>query len=129
MDAFDTDDFPERDRLGILHDVFAREFMRVELDRVDTRVRFRQRIELRTLPGLVVPRAQSSPLSFRRGRTMLADGKEEIALVLVHAGVARFEQLGRTVVARQNEAFFWGTHVAGEGSSSPGYDCTTIAVP
>lgn len=129
MHEFDTEDFPARDRLALLHDVFVREFMRVELDEVDETIPFRQRMRLCALPGLTIPRAQSTPLHFRRGKAMLRDHREEMLIVLVHGGEARLRHDGHDVIAGPGEAFIWGMHRPSEGVSSAGYECTTISIP
>lgn len=129
MHQFDTDDYPERDRSALFYDVFAREFMGVQVDEVDDATPLRHRMRMWTLPDLRIMRAQNTPLGFRRGKAMLRDHQEEMLFILVHEGEARFRQSGRDVLAAQGEALIGGTHRSCEGGNSPGYGCTTIAIP
>ncbi len=127
---FDSDDVPERERVGVLHDVFARQYMNASLG-LDGAQPFRATMQVVTLPEVGLSQTRcSSAFSLRRDRDMLADGRDEIILTLKYRGTDRYAQLGREVVVGPGEALVFGAYLASTAHiGSGGGDAVVITVP
>jgi AraC-like DNA-binding protein len=88
---FSTDDFPTRDRVAVLCDVFGRQLLRLDAEPVpDTP--FFTHIKMRALPGLRMFSGTASGTRFRRTRELMADGNDEIGLVVKMRGASVISQ-------------------------------------
>jgi AraC-like DNA-binding protein len=100
---FSTDALPERDRLAIWVEVFGRYIVKAQFEAVGGDA-FSQTASLRSLPGLSL--ASLSGSGFRASRTgqLLADGDDNLNLVINIAGTAEYRQLGREALMSSHEA-------------------------
>jgi AraC-like DNA-binding protein len=100
---FSTDNLPERDRVAIWSEVFGRYIIATKLEAV-AGIPFSQNATLRSLPGLSL--ASMSCSGFRGSRTgdMLADGNDNLNIIINIAGTGEYRQLGREAVVSSHEA-------------------------
>lgn len=75
----DTNDLSDRDRMPLLRDYFAREFLGVDIVPAGE-IAFRLRARALNLPGVQVGLAHATTLTATRHRYMLADGLDDIGL-------------------------------------------------
>ena len=94
---FCSDDLPERDRLSIWPELFGR-----TIARLDGEPRggapFRFEFISRTLPSLDITSGSTEGVRSQRTRELLADGNDEIQLMLMDEGRYFASQFGREVV-------------------------------
>jgi AraC-like DNA-binding protein len=100
---FSTDALRERDRVAIWTDVFGRYIVKLQVDTIGGNA-FSQNVTLRSLPGLSL--ASSSCSAFRASRTseLVADGNDNLNLVIKTAGTTEYRQLGREALVSPHEA-------------------------
>ena len=100
---FSTDALPERDRLAIWAEVFGRYIVKLQVDTIAGNA-FSQNVTLRSLPGLSL--ASNSCSAFRASRTseLVADGNDNLNLVIKIAGTTEYRQLGREALVSPYEA-------------------------
>ena len=115
---FSTDALPERDRLAIWVEVFGRYIVKAQFEAVGGNV-FSQTATLRSLPGLSL--ASLSGSGFRASRTgeLLADGDDNLNLVIGIAGTVEYRQLGREALISPQEAVL-ASHADEGALLSPG---------
>jgi AraC-like DNA-binding protein len=100
---FSTDALPERDRVAIWAEVFGRYIVKLQVETIGGNA-FSQNVTLRSLPGLSL--ASSSCSAFRASRTseLVADGNDNLNLVIKTAGITEYRQLGREALVNPHEA-------------------------
>jgi AraC-like DNA-binding protein len=100
---FSTDALPERDRLAIWTDVFGRYVVKAQFEAVGGNA-FSQTATLRSLPGLSLASLSCSGFRASRNSELVADGDDNLNLVINIAGAAEYRQLGREALISPHEA-------------------------
>src|SRR5690349_13333706 len=105
---FSTDVLPERDRVAIWSDVFGRYILKQQLKAAGSEV-FSQHATLRQLPGLSLASTCCSGFHTRRGVQEVADGSDQLTLIVNVTGTSEYRQLGReTLLAAQQAVLISG---------------------
>lgn len=91
---FASDDLPERDRLAQWREAFSRTVMTIDMEPIHD-APFRCEAVLRALPGLGLASFNTSPNRATRTRAMVADGNDDIVLVLSAYGTTVMSAHGR----------------------------------
>ncbi len=105
---FSTDSLPERDRVPVLCDVFGRQLLRLETDPFPD-ARFYTHLEMRALPGLRMFAGAAAGTRFRRTRELMADGNDEIGLILKKNGTNTISHRGRDAVLGDGDACLYSS--------------------
>ncbi|WP_051310699.1 AraC family transcriptional regulator [Bradyrhizobium sp. Cp5.3] len=100
---FSTDALPERDRIAIWSDVFGRYIIRSQLRTVGSEA-FSQHATLRQLGSLSLASTACSGFYTRRTSVEIADGNDNLNLIINLTGIAEYRQLGRETVVQAREA-------------------------
>jgi AraC-like DNA-binding protein len=113
---FSTDTLPERDRVAVWTEVFGRYVLANKLEAVGG-IPFSQNATLRSLPGLSL--ASMSCSGFRVSRTgeMLADGNDNLNIIINIAGTGEYRQLGRETLVSSHEAALFSSAEDAHGHS------------
>jgi len=97
-----TEGFPESERAGIFREVFGRQMFRIDFEPLSTGP-FHAEIVARSLPGLDIVWAQSSPMQTGRTAHFIQDGNDNIVFQWATSPV-HGSQLGRTFELRPGDA-------------------------
>src|SRR5262245_19715822 len=97
-------DVPERERPGIYREFFGRSVMRLDVETFD--VPFEVDIAIQTLPGLQLFSGRVHGSRNRRTRAMLADGNDDVGLMINLGGPYLVTQGDREIVLDDGEATF-----------------------
>ena len=103
VSRFSTDALPQRDRLPFFRDVFARVIAKAEIEPLPGQP-LRWNVAERTLPDLRIVSSDASPTRIQRTGGLLADGVDDISMVLLIDGLFVPTQFGREVSVRRDEA-------------------------
>jgi AraC-like DNA-binding protein len=125
---FSTDALPPRDRLAIWREVFGRYVAMVQLDPVGDGV-FSQTATLRELPGLALGSFSTTGYQGLRTRNLIADGNDNLILVINVAGRSQFSQLGREAVVDSHEGILLANAEHGGATYPDASRHLTISVP
>jgi AraC-like DNA-binding protein len=102
---FSTDDLPARDRLAIWREQIARGHGRFESEPIgEGPLRFET--STRRLDRLTVTSLSAESVRTRRTRELLADGNDDVMLMLLDEGQCHASQLGREATVGANDALF-----------------------
>jgi AraC-like DNA-binding protein len=125
---FSTDALPERDRIAIWTDLFGRYIVKAQLETIGGNG-FSQNATLRSLPGLSL--ASMSCSSFRATRTseLIADGNDNLNLVINITGTAEYLQLGREALVSPRGAVLLSNADKGVALSPGTSRCLMISAP
>jgi AraC-like DNA-binding protein len=103
VSRFSADALPQRDRLPLIHDVFARAIARVDIEPLaDHPIRWNG--VMCALPGLRIISADISPVRMQRTGGLLADGDDDIGMVVPIDNPCTYKQLGREVTLHPGDA-------------------------
>lgn len=91
---FTTDALPERDRLTIWGEMFARYVAKMQFAPVGPEP-YSQNAVLRKLPGLSLVSASCTGFRATRTRQLIADGNDDMVLVVNVTGTSQYGQIGR----------------------------------
>jgi AraC-like DNA-binding protein len=91
---FTTDALPERDRLAIWSEMFARYVAKMQFAPVGPEP-YSQNAVLRKLPGLSLVSASCTGFRATRTRQLIADGNDDMVLVVNVRGTSQYGQIGR----------------------------------
>lgn len=125
---FSTDALPPRDRLAIWREVFGRYVVTAQVEPVGDEV-FSQTATLRELPGLSLGSFSSTAYQGTRSRNLVADGNDNLLLVVNVAGRSQFRQLGREAVIASHEGVLMANAEHGSGIYPSASRHLTISVP
>jgi AraC-like DNA-binding protein len=100
---FCTDDLPERDRLAQWREVAGRTVMKVDMQPLDGEP-FRCEAILRSLPGLSLLSFDTSPIQTTRTPALIADGNDDLVLLLSVHGTTVMSALGREATLGRGDA-------------------------
>jgi AraC-like DNA-binding protein len=100
---FSSDDLPEHDRLQGWREAYSRTVMSVEMEPLADSP-FRCEAVLRRLPGLGFASFDITPNRAIRTRAMVADGNDDLVLMLLVRGTAMLSARGRDVTLGSGEA-------------------------
>jgi AraC-like DNA-binding protein len=106
---FSTDHMPERDRLPIWREEFARGLVRVDIEPLSERP-FRAEATLRALPGMRSMICSGSAARFLRTPELAAKGDDSVGLVVNLGKRAIASQRGRELVLGRGDAVLFLTH-------------------
>jgi AraC-like DNA-binding protein len=91
---FSTDTLPERDRLAYLREVFGRSIIGMDLEPLQGRP-LRWAASRHAFDGLLAISAHTNGIVSRRTRPLLADGNDDLLLMINLSGVCLASQVGR----------------------------------
>jgi AraC-like DNA-binding protein len=100
---FSTDDLPEKDRVAIWREHYARTAFRTEVEPAKG-TPFHANMTSRRLPGLNVLWGNLSAARVARTRELLADGNDDLALFVNCTGAVAITAGGREVTLREHDA-------------------------
>ena len=103
VSRFSTNALPQRDRLPLIHDVFARAISRVDIEPLTDQPPRWDGV-MCALPGLRIISADISPVRMQRAGGLLADGDDDIGMVLPIDNPCTYKQLGREVTVHPGDA-------------------------
>lgn len=98
-----TDQLPEGDRVALWREVIARQAMRIDSEPL-LGAEFRVDVRGRMLPGLMVARAQLGGLRDSRTPSLVADGQDELNLLINLAGPVLVSARGTDTALGEGEA-------------------------
>ena len=125
---FSTDALPARDRLAIWREVFGRYVVAAQLEPVGDEV-FSQTATLREVPGLSLGSFSSTGYQGLRTRKLIADGNDNLLLVINISGRSQYRQLGREAVVASHEAVLMANAEHGSSIRPTASRHLTISVP
>ena len=125
---FSTDALPERDRLAIWREVFGRYVVTAQLEPIGDGG-CSQTATLRELPGLSLGSFSSTAYQGIRSRNLVADGNDNLLLVINVAGQSQFRQLGREAAVASCEGVLMASAEHGSGIFPTASRQLTINVP
>jgi AraC-like DNA-binding protein len=125
---FSTADLPERDRVAMWRDHYARTVLRVEIE-PDPDAPFKATIISRLMPDLHVLSGMMSAARIQRTRKLIADGNNDLALVINRWGTITVAARGRQVTLREGDAVLMNSgEMIAFDRSSPG-SSLSIRIP
>jgi AraC-like DNA-binding protein len=110
---FSTNSIPEKDRIAFWREHYGHVMLRVDLEPARD-MAFEAQIASLALPGLQLMEASSSPMKISRSGCYLADGNDDIVVVVNLAGPVNIASGGREQSLREGEAI---TLSGGEAAS------------
>lgn len=125
---FSTDDLPDRDRLAIWREVFARSVVKVDLEPIGDEP-FRSESRVRVLPGATIRRSHASAAEVTRTPSLVADGDDNLILTIIRRGQMVASQRGREVHLDEGGAYLWSNASTGVSRNPTAMDLITIALP
>src|SRR5215475_1654868 len=103
MLEFSTAGIPERDRIMFWREHYGQVMLRVDIEPAPDRV-FEASNRCLSLPGLQLMEASSSPARISRSGRFLADGNDDVVLVINRSGSNIITSGGREQSLREGEA-------------------------
>jgi AraC-like DNA-binding protein len=100
---FSTDDLPEKDRVAMWREHFGRVAFRVAIEPAEEQP-FEANVTSRILPGLNLLRSGLSAVRLTRTRELIADGNDDLILVVNRMGSIDIAGRGREVSLREGDA-------------------------
>jgi AraC-like DNA-binding protein len=100
---FSTDDLPEKDRVAMWREYYAHTVLRADIEPAEDTL-FQATMTSRRLPGLQLLWANFSANRLARTREFVADGEEDLALLVNCTGALALAAAGREVVLRERDA-------------------------
>jgi AraC-like DNA-binding protein len=117
---FSTADLPERDRVAMWREHYGRTVLKVEIE-PDPDVPFKAAVVSRALPDLHLLSGMMSAARIQRSRKSIADGNNDLALVINRWGTIAATARGRQVTLRTGDAVLMNSgEVTAFDRSSPG---------
>lgn len=98
-----TEDFPERDRVGIIREKFGRSFFGVDIEPLPD-VEFRSDVTIRPLAGASLSLNVGGGLHAWRTRELLADGRDDLVMIVNLRGPSLVGQRGQEFVLDEQAA-------------------------
>jgi AraC-like DNA-binding protein len=98
-----TDDLPEKDRVTMWREYYAHAVIRADIEPAEDTL-FRATMTSRRLPGLQLLWANFSAHRLARTREFVADGEDDLALLVNCTGALAVAAAGREVVLRERDA-------------------------
>ncbi|MEQ1955194.1 AraC family transcriptional regulator [Mesorhizobium sp. CN2-181] len=123
VNRFSIADWPEKDRLGMLHDVYTGALLECDIAPADGELA-EFTATARAMPGLDILSVASSGLRVRRSKTQI--DPEHIYLNINLAGSRHVSQQGREAVSSEGEAMFIAGGAAVEMTIAPGSRFMTL---
>jgi AraC-like DNA-binding protein len=102
-ERFSTDDLPAKDRVAMWREHFGRTALRVEIEPTEESS-FEACVTSHILPGLHVLLAKLSAARITRTRELIADGNDDLILVVNRSGNIAVSGRGREVLLREGDA-------------------------
>ncbi len=127
MPRFSTFDLPEKDRLPIWREVFARNVVKVELEPLGDEP-FYSTSQVNTLPQTTIRRSSASAAIVRRTAPLVADGDDNFILAIMRNGTMRAEQWGREVCLVGEGAYLWTNTLTGVAENPVAMDLMTLTL-
>jgi AraC-like DNA-binding protein len=127
---FSAADVPERDRLAVTREVFARMIVRLDVEPVPE-VPLHFDMVARALPELLVSNVAFSPVTVRRTPALMADGNDSVRLLMLSScteGI-NVSQLGRELATRAGEAVLLSNADASTCTAVGMSRCLSVRVP
>lgn len=126
--SFSTEDIPDRDRLPLWREVFARSVVKVDLTPLGDSP-FRSESRVRLLPGVTIRRSQATAAEVVRTRPLVADGDDNWVFTIIRSGRMEAGQGGREVLLDGGGAYLWTNERTGFARNPTPMDLVTIAFP
>jgi AraC-like DNA-binding protein len=101
--SFSTDDLPEQDRVAMWREHFGRTALRVEIEPAEEGP-FEASVTSRSFTGLHLLQSGLSAARLTRTRELIADGNDDLILVINRTGSIEVSARGREVSIREGEA-------------------------
>ena len=98
-----TEDFPERDRVAIFREQFGRNQFGLDIEPLPD-VPFRLTSTMRPLPGAVITSNEGSGVRVWRTREFLADGRDDLIMIMNLQGPSVVAQRGEEIVLDEGSA-------------------------
>jgi AraC-like DNA-binding protein len=124
---FSTDELPDRDRLAATREIHGRLTARLDIEPVPG-VPLHYRVVARKLPGLIVASGSRSSMTVRRTHELLADGNDDVALMMSSTAGHMVSQFGRELVTGAGEAILFSAADLGSARTVSVQHCLNIAL-
>lgn len=125
---FSTDELPEDRRFEIWRETFSRAVLKTDVTALSDEP-FHAKLAMCMLPGLGISWGQNSSQRAERTSELLIDGDDDVLLVMLPAGTATWEQVGRQTVVRTGSATLVSGADRGAVSCSSGFSHITLKLP
>ena len=126
---FSSERLPGQKRLDAWREVFSRAVLKSDVTPVNQDEPFHARMALQHLPGLSITWGSSSSLRIERPPGLVADGDDDLILILSLAGQATGQQCGRELQLEPGGAVLWANGVPGRFRCSQNYSLTQLKLP
>lgn len=100
---FSTEDYPERDRVAVFREQFGRSQFGLDIAALPD-VPFRMTSTMRPLPGAVITSNESNGVRVWRTREFLADGRDDLIMIMNLKGPSVVAQRGEEIVLNERSA-------------------------
>jgi AraC-like DNA-binding protein len=125
---FSTADLPEHDRIAMWREHYGRTVLRVEIE-PEPDTPFKAALISRALPDLHLLSGMMSAARIRRTRKLIADGNDDLALVINQWGTITVTARGRQVTLREGDALLMNSgEIIAFDRSDPG-SSLSIRIP
>ena len=123
---FSTDALPERDRVSVWREEFARGVVKMDVRQLDEEA-FRSQSRIRILPDLKIWSSRVTGCTLERTPSLVADGDDSVVLGIIKRGRTAVAQRGQEAFFSDGEAFLWASDTVGCYSSPGEQDFVTFA--
>jgi AraC-like DNA-binding protein len=123
---FSTDALPERDRVSIWREEFARGVVKMDVRQLDEEA-FRSESRIRILPDLKIWSSRVTSCTLERTPSLVADGDDTVVLGIIKRGRTAVTQRGQEAFFSEGEAFLWASDTVGHYRSPGEQDFVTFA--
>jgi AraC-like DNA-binding protein len=125
---FSTDELPERDRIAIWREVFGRYIVTADIEPLGSDG-FSQSATLRNLPELSLASMSSTGVRAVRAGQLIADGNDNLNLVVNMTGTTEYRQFGRETVIGPHQAVLLSSADEGRLVSPSAVSSLMMSVP
>lgn len=125
---FSTEEWPEHQRIAMWRERFGRAMAKVDTTPLDDDPYYGE-ATVRMLPGLMVAWGCNSHQRVEATRELVAEGDDDLLIMMPMAGRAAPEQLGREVEIDVRGATLWSCAHLGSVHFSRGYSHLTLKLP
>jgi AraC-like DNA-binding protein len=123
---FSTDALPERDRVSIWREEFARGVVKVDVHRLEEGA-FRSESRIRILPDLKIWSSLVTSCALKRTPSLVADGDDSVVLAIIKRGRTAVAQRNQEAFFGEGEAFLWASDAVGHYRNPGELDFVTFA--
>jgi len=125
---FSTINLPERDKMPMWCEAFSRNVLKVDVAPLDA-TSFHAELAMLALPGLGISWGQNSGQRAERTRRLVADGDDDLCLMMAIEGSAVVKQVGREALLCSEGAVMVSGAETGLADCTDGFTHLTLKLP